>query len=134
VRAMSRLTFLVLLAAFVTITACRQESSPAPTAANAPSASFSGDAARGKELITRHGCNVCHAVPGISGFQGRLGPSLAGIASRPQFSNGRVQNSPENLSRFIRNPSSLNPQSTMPPVNVTVEEANDITAYMLTLK
>jgi cytochrome c2 len=131
---MSRLSLSVLLATLVTITACSKESSSVPSAANAPSTSFSGDTTRGKELITRHGCTVCHAVPGIDGFQGRLGPSLAGIASRRQFSNGRVENTPENLARFIRNPSSLNRQSTMPPVNVTPEEAADITAYLLTLR
>ncbi|HEX7706232.1 MAG TPA: hypothetical protein VF701_07210, partial [Thermoanaerobaculia bacterium] len=116
---MSRLVLFVLLATLVILAACSKESSPAPAppSANAPSTSFSGDAGRGKELITRHGCNVCHAVPGIDGFQGRLGPSLAGIASRSQFSTGRIENSPENLAQFIRNPSALNPQSTMPPVN-----------------
>ncbi len=93
-----------------------------------------GNAERGKALAAQYGCNVCHVIPDIGGPQGALGPSLAGIASRPAISFNTVQNTPENLAKFIQNPAALNPQSSMPPIGLTDVDANDIAAYLLTLK
>ena len=93
-----------------------------------------GNAGRGKELVAQYGCNVCHTVPGIDGPQGSLGPSLDGVASRPAVSFGAVQNTPENLVKFIREPASMNPQSSMPPIALTEADAKDVVAYLMTLK
>ena len=120
---MKRLLFLLTLTL-----ACNRAETPAPPSAPP------GDAARGKQLMTQYACNVCHIVPGIEGAQGRLGPALAGVASRPAISNGVVRNTPANLRQFIRNPASLNPQSSMPPIGMTEAEAQDITAFLWTLR
>jgi cytochrome c2 len=93
-----------------------------------------GDAVRGKQLIAQYACNVCHVVPGTQGPQGVLGPSLAGLASRPAISYGTVQNTPANLRQFIQNPASLNPQSSMPPIGLPDVDAQDLTAFLLTLR
>lgn len=85
-------------------------------------------------MIAQYACNVCHTVPGTEGPQGALGPSLAGVASRHVVSNGTVQNTPANLRQFIQDPSSLNPQSAMPPIGVPDAAAKDITAFLMTLK
>jgi cytochrome c len=87
-----------------------------------------------RQLIAQYGCNVCHVIPGIEGAQGSLGPSLAGVASRPTLSEASVQNTPANLAQFIRSPASLNPQTSMPPIAMTGAEAETIAAYLLTLK
>jgi cytochrome c2 len=84
--------------------------------------------------VTQYGCNVCHAIPGVEGAQGSLGPSLAGVASRPEISFGTVENTPANLAQFIQNPASLNPQSSMPPLALAGNDAQDITAYLMTLR
>ena len=63
-----------------------------------------------------------------------LGPSLAGLASRPAISNGAVQNTPANLRQFIQSPASLNPQTSMPPIGMPDADAQDLTAFLLTLK
>jgi cytochrome c len=99
-----------------------------------PQAKPIGNAERGKALAGQYGCNVCHAVPGVDGPQGSLGPALAGVASRPTISFGTVQNTPENLAKFIQEPASMNPQSSMPPIGLTEVDAKDIAAYLLTLK
>ena len=112
--------------------ACNDAEQPATSQAAA--ASPAGNAERGKLLAAQYGCNVCHIVPGVEGPRGSLGPSLEGIASRPAISNGAVKNTPENLAQYIQNPASLNPQSTMPPLGLPAGDANDIAAYLMTLK
>jgi cytochrome c len=121
---MKRLPFLLVLL----LGACSQEA-PAPAAPKPI-----GDADRGRQLAGQYGCNVCHAIPGVDGPQGSLGPTLAGVASRPSISFGAVQNTPANLIQFIQNPASLNPQSSMPPIGLAETDAKDIAAYLLTLK
>jgi len=93
-----------------------------------------GNAARGRELIAQYGCNVCHTIPGIDGPQGSLGPALAGVSLRPTISMGKVPNTPANLVQFIQNPASLNPQSSMPPLAIPPADAQDIAAYLATLR
>jgi cytochrome c2 len=85
-------------------------------------------------LVARYGCNVCHAVPGIDGMQGTLGPALTGLAQRPTISNGTVPTSPENVRRFIVSPGSLNPATRMPPSGMSEADAADVTAYLWTLR
>ena len=88
---------------------------------------------RGKQLIAQYGCNTCHTIPGIEGPQGSIGPALEGVGSRATISNGKVQNTPENLARFIQSPASLNPSSNMPGLNMPPAEAEQIAAYLRTL-
>lgn len=118
---MRRLSVLLLLAL-----ACNRGESPRPDAA--------GDARRGRELAAQYGCNVCHIIPGVAGPRGSLGPSLEGLASRPTISFGTVPNTPVNLHRFIQNPAALNPQTSMPALNMPPQDAHDLTAFLLTLK
>jgi cytochrome c len=128
---MKRLAFALLLLLAV---ACNRDESAKALAQAETEAAPIGDAERGKALTAQYGCNVCHVVPGIGGPQGSLGPSLAGLASRPAISFNTVQNTPENLAKYIQNPASLNPQSSMPPIGLTDVEAKDIAAYLLALK
>jgi cytochrome c2 len=123
---MKRFAFLLLLTAACAKT---ETSAPAP-----PPAQPAGNAVRGQQLIGQYGCNACHIVPDFDGPQGSLGPSLAGVASRPTISFGTVPNTRANLAQFIQNPGSLNPQSTMTPVGVTPGDAQDLAAFLLTLK
>lgn len=118
----------LVLLAFLAI-ACNRNESGGATAAE-----VAGDTSRGKMLISQYGCNVCHAIPGVEGPQGSLGPSLDGLASRPVISAARVPNTTANLMQFIQNPASLNPQSSMPPIGLAPGDAQDITAYLMTLK
>ena len=123
---MKRVSLLLLTIATI---ACNRAESKVP-AAPPPI----GDASRGPALAAQYGCNVCHIVPGVDGPQGALGPSLQGVGSRPAISQGAVQNTPENLVKFIQDPAALNPQSSMPPTGVPEADAKDLAAYLLTLK
>lgn len=129
--AMKRIAVSLLLV--LSVVACNRDEAAKSLSTPQPAAP-AGDAERGKALTAQYGCNVCHVVPGIGGPQGALGPSLAGVGSRPTISLGTVRNTPENLARYIREPGALNPQSSMPPTSLTEAEANDVAAYLMTLR
>lgn len=127
---MKRLALPLLL--LLTVACNRDEAAQSLAAAQQPAPT--GNAERGRMLAAQYGCNVCHVVPGVDGAQGSLGPSLAGVASRPTISFGKVRNTPGNLARFVQDPASMNPQSSMPPIGITEPDARDLAAFLLTLE
>ena len=92
-----------------------------------------GSARQGAAAIERYGCGSCHIIPGISGAQGRSGDSLAGIADRIYIA-GVLQNTPENMMRWIKNPPGVDPKTVMPNLGVTDQDAKDIAGYLYTLR
>lgn len=92
-----------------------------------------GDPQRGAAAISRYGCGSCHTIAGISEARGLAGPPLTGIASRIYLA-GIVQNTPENMTQWIRNPKSMDEKTLMPNLGVTPKDAADIGAYLYTLK
>lgn len=93
-----------------------------------------GDAARGKAAIEKYGCASCHAIPGVEGPRGMVGPPLAHIASQPTLGNNKVPNTPPQLAKWLQNPQGADPASAMPNIGVTEPDARDISAYLFTLK
>ena len=91
-----------------------------------------GDPDRGKQALLRRPCGSCHEIPGVAGAKGRVGPPLTHFAGRA-FIGGRVNNTPDNLVQWIRDPHTIDPQSAMPPMGVGEREARDIAAYLYTL-
>ena len=96
-------------------------------------ASSAGDPNRGKQLIEQYGCTTCHIVPGIAGPKGMVGPSLEHVAARQVIASS-ITNTPPNMVAYIQNPQSANPQNVMPNLGVKTDEAQDIAAYLYTLK
>ena len=92
-----------------------------------------GDARRGEQAIERYGCGACHAIPGVPGARGAVGPPLANLADR-SIIGGRLSNTPDNLSRWIQDPQSVDPGNAMPNLGVTTGEARDIAAYLYSLQ
>jgi cytochrome c1 len=84
---------------------------------------------RGFAAIKRAGCGSCHEIPGLDWPSGRLGPSLEGFDDIGLIA-GKLPNRPDMLAAFIRNPRSVKPGSTMPPMPVSEAEALDIAAYL----
>lgn len=91
-----------------------------------------GDPAKGREELARLPCGGCHEIPGVHGAQGRVGPPLTHFAGRA-FIGGRASNTPGNLVQWIQDPHAIDPQSAMPPMNVSEQEARDVAAYLYTL-
>lgn len=101
-------------------------------AKEAPRAIAGADAERGKTVITRVGCAACHEIPGVRWPRGTVGPSLAGLADRTLIA-GQHPNQPETLALFVRDAPSLSPQTGMPAMPITEQEARDVAAYLYTL-
>ena len=92
-----------------------------------------GNADHGQQLISQYGCTACHAIPGVKGPKGMVGPSLDHIASRTYLA-GKIENTPENMSKWLQNPQAFDPKNVMPNLGVTPDDARDIAAYLHSLK
>lgn len=100
---------------------------------HAGEATTGGNALRGARMIQYYGCGSCHIIPGISGAAGLAGPPLSGIASRIYIA-GVLQNTPENMMRWIENPKTVDEKTVMPNLGVTPADAADIAGYLYTLR
>jgi cytochrome c len=92
-----------------------------------------GDPDRGVSAIGRYGCGSCHDIPGIRTARGKVGPPLAGVASRAYLA-GELSNSPTNMIRWIQHPQHVERGTVMPEMGVTGADARDITAFLYTLR
>lgn len=113
---------------------------------SAPLGGATGDAERGRKLVTdrRKGlCLLCHSGPfPEERFQGNLAPSLASVASRLTESQIRLR---------IVDSAAINPASLMPPYHrleglvqvgnawrgrpiLSADEIEDVVAFLVTLR
>jgi cytochrome c oxidase subunit II len=68
----------------------------------------------GARLFFRHGCPACHAVDGMSQANERIGPNLTAFGQRLTVGAGALENTPDNIARFIADPAAIKPGATMP--------------------
>ena len=87
---------------------------------------------RGRAAITQYACNACHNIPGVTGSDVHVGPPLAGIAGRGLIA-GAVPNTREQMVRWLRDPRAIDPETTMPAMQVSEQDAQDIAAFLATL-
>lgn len=88
-----------------------------------------GDVVRGAATIRAVRCGACHAIPGIRGAHGAVGPPLSDFAQRSYIA-GQWPNTPANLVRWLRDPPGLVPATAMPNLRLSEEQARDIAAYL----
>ena len=92
-----------------------------------------GDAAHGEELFRVHGCNACHAIDGIRGADGKVGPYL-GYFAEQSYIAGALPNQPDNLIAWIMNQQAIEPGTAMPNLDVSSSDARDIAAFLYALE
>lgn len=92
-----------------------------------------GDARHGKQVIRSAGCGACHMIPGIHEARGLVGPPLLLFGRRTMIA-GELPNSPGNLARWIQHPKSVEPGTAMPDLGLTDDQAQDVAAYLYTLR
>lgn len=98
-----------------------------------PASPESHDAMAGALLFQQLTCANCHAVRGTSADQ-HIGPDLTHVASRETLAAGALQNKPENLAAWLRNPDQFKPGSHMPNLQLKEDQTREITAYLETLR
>jgi mono/diheme cytochrome c family protein len=88
--------------------------------------SLNADAAgRGKQLFySRYGCNSCH-IADYKNDKGYVGPALAGVGNRL---------TPAWTYKWLKDPAALRPGTLMPNFTLKDDEAQDLTAFLMTLK
>ena len=99
--------------------------------------------ARGREVFHSSTCIACHAIQGTNA-QGVLGPNLTLLGRRAGIGAGWLENTPENLVRWITSPSAVKPGVLMPgvaeaggnwpPTNLTEEQVTAVAAYLSSLR
>ena len=99
----------------------------------APAAPTSGDAAQGVQEFQEHTCANCHAIAGTAATA-RAGPDLSHLASRQTLGAGVLQNTPDNLMKWLADPQVVKPGNHMPSLRLTDAELRALVAYLETLK
>jgi cytochrome c oxidase subunit 2 len=89
-------------------------------------------AAEGRTVFMHSACINCHTVAGTVAT-GRFGPDLTHLASRDTIASGPVENTPENLRKWIADPNSMKPGVLMPSMHLNDRDLDVITAYLTTL-
>lgn len=98
-----------------------------------PSQLPQGNAEVGLQHIADYGCGGCHVVPGLRGANGTVAAPLTDFGRR-HYIAGRLPNNAENLTRWIMDPQQVDPETAMPDLGVSAQEARDIAAYLLSLR
>ena len=97
-----------------------------------PSGSEGAAAIAGRNVFARS-CGACHAVAG-TGALGRVGPDLTHLASRPAIGGGALDNTADNLARWIRNAPSIKEGARMPAIPLDDADLHSVVAYLQTLR
>lgn len=93
----------------------------------------SGLALQGRELFLRSACIGCHRVEGTAA-QGIVGPDLTHFASRETLAAGILENTPQNLTRWLLNPQEVKPGNIMPNLSLTNDQVARLVAYLRSLR
>lgn len=117
--------------ALLPLTGCGEKRPP--LAPRGQSSQLAGaDIQRGRQLIAHYGCVACHTIEGIKGPVSRVGPPLKDVALRG-YVGGVLPNTPANLVRWLLDPPAVDPRTAMPDMGMSVADAKDIAAYLLSL-
>jgi mono/diheme cytochrome c family protein len=92
-----------------------------------------GDPERGRAIIEAIECGVCHIIPGVAGAHGVVGPSLEKFGHR-QLVGGVAPNHPAILTRWVKDAPEIAPNTGMPSLPLTEDEARHVAAYLYTLR
>lgn len=131
---------LLFVAVSVAIAACSPPAQPSPKAA-APAgeqkggATAKGNVSSGQQLFISQGCGACHAIQGVSGATGTVGPDLSQVAAT---AGQRVPglSAEQYLRQSIQDPDAYTvagfQKGVMPKLPLNDQQVNDLVAFLLT--
>lgn len=91
-----------------------------------------GAAAAGEQVFTSSACIGCHTIRGTVAA-GQIGPDLTHVGGRGTIAAGILDNTPENLTAWLRNPPREKPGVIMPAaadLGLTDEQIANLVAYL----
>jgi cytochrome c oxidase subunit 2 len=110
-------------------------------------ATSSATVAEGASLFTNRGCAACHTIVGVNAQPGtsseallnrnnagKIGPNLTHVGSRVTLAGGIINNTPEEMARWLKNPPGVKPGSLMPNLNLSDDDVGRLVAYLESLK
>lgn len=87
----------------------------------------------GRDRFLALACVNCHTIRGTPA-QGTVGPDLTHLMARRTLAAGACANDSEHLRAWITDPDSIKPGSHMPNMHLSTQDAELITAFLLTLE
>lgn len=94
--------------------------------------------AEGRQLLKEKGCLACHIR---NGFGGTIGPDISFVGDKTKhefdfshFEADEPRDVPYWLENHFLDPSRISPETTMPDLELTNEDASALTAYVLSFK
>jgi cytochrome c oxidase subunit 2 len=87
----------------------------------------------GAQLFMQKTCGNCHRINGTAA-NGTIGPELTHLASRQTLLAGLLENNPQNLENWIKDPQQIKPGANMPDFHLDDTTVKAISAYLYSLK
>jgi cytochrome c oxidase subunit 2 len=87
----------------------------------------------GRSFVVSQTCLNCHEIRGTNNGVA-AGPDLTHVASRRQLGAGVLENTPETLDRWLKNPQQFKPGCMMPNFTMNEEELRQVSAYLESLR
>ena len=81
-----------------------------------------GSVSAGKKLFKDVGCLACHGIDDVTSHHADFAPDLSAVGSKL---------SPSFIYTWVRNPKHYDPETRMPSLRLSNQEASDITAYLM---
>lgn len=89
---------------------------------------------RGEQVYLQNTCVSCHTIRGLN-TSPNVGPDLTHVGSRSQLAGGVIDNSPEALRRWIREPNKIKPGVLMPAFpNLSDQDLTELANYLASLR
>lgn len=94
---------------------------------------------QGAKLFKEKTCVTCHIVRGLEGAESAgqtttTGPNLTHVGSRMTIGANTLDNTVDNLVRWVSDPAAVKPGSKMPNLGLKPDEAKAIAAYLKSLE
>jgi cytochrome c oxidase subunit 2 len=87
-------------------------------------------AQQGRALFASAQCAYCHTVRGAYTAARSLGPDLTHIASRRMLAAASLENTRQNMARWITGAQRIKPGSRMPDIQLSAQELEALLAYL----
>lgn len=124
-----RTSIAVVVVALVTIAVALNQRDAAKDRVERAEVLTHGNAERGQALFLSKGCGGCHTLSGVTQASGMVGPPLDTVNQRTMIA-GALENTPDNLARWIRTPQQVVPGNAMPNLPMTEQDSRDLAAFL----